>query len=244
MLKKLFKKKKKSNDDVFDASIDIKKNEANTIINEVKSYTMTSLERMFALYNSVEYVIKNNIPGDFVECGVWKGGSSMIIAKTLLKLGVTDRKIYLYDTFEGMAKPEEVDVDVLNSSALNKWDEADKNDYAFWCESPLENVKNNMSLTTYPMDNIIFVKGKVEDTIPGTIPENIALLRLDTDFYSSTYHEFFHLYPILSKNGVLIIDDYGHWKGSKEATDKYFKENNIFPLMNRIDYTGRLIIKS
>ena len=87
------------------------------IYNFCKPYTMTSIERMYALYKGVEYVVKNNIQGDFVECGVWKGGSSMLIAKTLLKFGVTDRTIWLYDTYEGMSEPTENDKDIFGTSA-------------------------------------------------------------------------------------------------------------------------------
>ena len=108
----------------------------------------------------------------------------------------------------------------------------------------LDNVKNSMGSTGYPQDKMIFVEGAVEDTIPGDIPDEIALLRLDTDFYKSTYHELSHLFPKLSPNGVLIIDDYGYWKGSREATDQYFTENNIEILLHRIDPSCRVAVKN
>ncbi|MFX1257024.1 MAG: TylF/MycF/NovP-related O-methyltransferase [Promethearchaeota archaeon] len=100
-----------------------------------------------------------------------------------------------------------------------------------------------MALTGYPKESVVYIKGKVENTIPNMIPEKISLLRLDTDWYNSTYHELKHLYPILSQKGIIIIDDYGHWKGARKATDNYFKENNVQILLNRIDYKGRLGIK-
>ena len=112
-----------------------------------------------------------------------------------------------------------------------------------WANASLSSVKNNVISTGYPQDNLIFIKGKVEETIPNIVPEAISILRLDTDWYESTYHELKFLYPNLIKNGILILDDYGHWKGAKKATDKYFQENNIYILLNRIDYTGRLAIK-
>jgi hypothetical protein len=108
----------------------------------------------------------------------------------------------------------------------------------------LADVKRNMALTGIESDQMIFVKGKVEDTIPNTIPEQIALLRLDTDWYESTKHELIHLYPKLIKKGILIIDDYGHWKGCKEAVDEYFAQHKIHLMLNRIDYTGRLAVKT
>ena len=205
---------------------------------------MTSIERMYALYKGVEYVVNSKIPGDFVECGVWRGGSSMIIAKTLLKMKETNRKIYLYDTYEGMSKPTKKDKETSTSlSALGEWEKSQKENYNDWCYSPLKEVENNMNLTKYPLKNIIFVKGMVEETIPKNIPTKIALLRLDTDWYESTYHELVHLYPILINKGVLIIDDYGCWAGAKEAVDEYIQENNTTILLNRVDGTGRVGVK-
>lgn len=213
------------------------------IYTKCKDYTMTSKERMFALYKAVEYIINSKIPGDFVECGVWKGGSTMLIALTLLEMKETNRKIYLYDTFTGMSEPTEEDIKVSDKSvrALSHWKKAQEEDFNKWCFSPLPEVKNNMYSTKYPKDKIIFVKGKVEETVPKTMPSKIALLRLDTDWYESTKHELTHLFPLVTKNGVLIIDDYGSWAGSKKAVDEYFSNKSM--LLNRIDDVGRLGIK-
>ena len=214
------------------------------IYEECREYTMTSTERMYALYKSVEYVVNLKIPGDFVECGVWKGGSSMIIARTLLKMKEKNSKIYLYDTYEGLSEPTKEDKKLIASlSAVDEWGKRQKEDHIDWCFSPLEEVKKNMLSTKYPKKNLIFIKGKVEDTIPLTVPPKIALLRLDTDWYESTYHELKYLFPLLSNKGALIIDDYGCWAGAKKAVDTYFDENKIVILLNRIDYTGRLGIK-
>lgn len=209
-----------------------------------KDYTMTSKERMFALYTAVRYAIDASIPGDFVECGVWKGGSSMVIAATLLELGATDRTIHLYDTFEGMSEPTEEDTLMTDASmdTHERWTSDQKGEYNKWCYSPLDEVKRNLASTGYPMDRVRFVKGKVEDTIPAQIPETIALLRLDTDWYESTKHELEHLYPLLERQGVLIIDDYGNWAGSKKAVDEYFEGTPL--LLSRVDYTGRMGIKT
>jgi len=207
-------------------------------------YTMTSPERMYALYKAVEYIIHSKIPGDFVECGVWKGGSSMIIAHTLLQMGEKDRKIYLYDTFTGMTEPTQKDLRSSDSlPAFTIWEKMQKKDYNDWAFAPLNEVRENMLSTGYPSQNITFIPGKVEDTVPTTIPTRIALLRLDTDWYESTYHELTHLFPLLSNRGVLLIDDYGHFKGAREAVDQYFQEQNTSILLSRIDYTGRLGIK-
>jgi len=216
------------------------------LINSVKKYTLTSPERMYALIESVRYVTRNQISGDIVECGVWKGGSMMLAAKTLMESGNTDYELYLFDTFEGTTKPTEVDKDYLGNSMLKTW----KNEFEGKEKLPtsadyvpLEQVQKNLFSIGYPKEKIHFIKGKVEDTIPKNSPEKIAILRLDTDWYESTKHELENLFPILSSGGILIIDDYGHFKGSKKAVDEYFAKNKIKYFLNRIDYTGRLIVK-
>jgi len=108
------------------------------------------------------------------------------------------------------------------------------------CYSPLEEVKRNMEATGYPPAQISYIKGKVEDTLPAEAPAQIAVLRLDTDWYESTRHELVHLYPRLSPGGVLIIDDYGYWTGARKAVDEYFRDS-LF--LGRIDDTGRIAIK-
>jgi O-methyltransferase len=207
-------------------------------------YTMTSTERLYSIYNSIRYLNGNNVEGAIVECGVWKGGSSMMAALSLKEFKDTSREMWLYDTYEGMSAPTEKDVNYRGESSEPEWKDSQRSDHNEWCYSSLDEVKSNLNSTTYPSDKISYIKGKVEDTIPGTVPEKIALLRLDTDWYESTYHELKHLYPRLVKGGILIIDDYGFWKGSREACDQYFKENNIKLMLNRIDKAGRLLIKT
>lgn len=206
---------------------------------QCKPYTMTSVERLYSVYKSAEYIAINKIPGDFVECGVWKGGCAMAAALTFKKFGDTQRKIYLYDTYEGMSKPTAKDVKYTGTRADKQWKESQLASGNAWCYSSLDEVKKNIALTKYPENNFIFVKGKVEDTIPKVSPENICILRLDTDWYESTKHGLVHLFPKLSQGGVLLLDDYGHWKGAKEATDEYIKEYNVPILLDRVDYTGR-----
>lgn len=214
------------------------------IYNLCKEYSLCAVTPMFALFKSIEYIVKNHIEGDFVECGVYKGGSTMLMAHTLRHFNQTNRKIYLYDTFEGMSSPTKRDVSIDGKHAGELLDKGDKTTNEVWCFSPIDEVRKNMESTSYPMDNLFFVQGKVEDTIPGTVPDRIALLRLDTDWYESTRHELQHLYPILSQNGVLIIDDYGYWRGAREAVDEYFKNNSTNLLLNRIDAAVRLCIKN
>jgi hypothetical protein len=201
---------------------------------------MTSIERMYALYQATQYVLAREVPGAIVECGVWRGGSSMLAALTLERLGARDRELWLYDTFEGMAEPTRED----GAEAYAEWARHEAPDVNHWCYGPIDVVRSNMLATGYPSDLLNLVQGKVEDTIPGRLPESIGLLRLDTDWYASTKHELVHLYPLLQPGGVLIIDDYGHWEGARRAVDEYLVEHDQHLLLSRIDYTGRIGIKA
>lgn len=180
------------------------------LIKAVSPYTMTSPERIASLNEAVKYIIRNNIEGDFVECGVWKGGSSLAMALTLEKLGIENRKLFLYDTFEGMSNPTEADKDLDNNSAKDLLQTNSKKTSVVWAYSGLDEVKRTMSLSKYDPNNFIYVKGKVEETLLSSNHQKIALLRLDTDWYESTKIELDVLFPKLVSGGVLIIDDYGY----------------------------------
>lgn len=210
------------------------------IIKKVRPWTMTSLERIYSLIQATRYLSANGIEGAIVECGVWKGGSIATIARTLVELSDVERELYLFDTFEGMSAPTEKDFDYDGIPAS----EVLRRNQAYYCaDAPLETVKRVLAETGYPMEKIHFVTGRVEDTIPANSPNSISLLRLDTDWYQSTKHELIHLFPLLSTRGVIVIDDYGHWSGARQACEEYFEENRIAILLNRIDYTGRLALK-
>ena len=214
------------------------------IIEQVRSYTMTGVERIYHLITAVEYVVANDLPGAFVECGVWKGGSMMAVALTLLQLGDTSRELRLYDTFEGNPTPGAVDVQYDDRPASEFLAGRQKTtEDPYWAYSPLDAVKRNMLSTGYPEAKIHFVKGKVEETVPNQAPDRIALLRLDTDWYESTRHELMHLYPRLVPGGPFIIDDYGWWKGARKAVDEYLATLTSKPLLHRIDDTCRAGIK-
>ena len=215
------------------------------IINEVGEFTMTSPERISALVQAIRFVVENRIEGAIVECGVWRGGSTMAAALTLKELGDETREIYLYDTFAGMSAPTDADIDITGASAQGKFgDTKTSEESSTWCLSTVDEVRQNVFSTGYPRNQFPFVEGKVEDTIPTNVPSGaIALLRLDTDWYESTKHELVHLFPLLAENGPLIVDDYGHWQGQKRAVDEYFSEHNLQIFLSRIDYTGRIGIK-
>lgn len=200
---------------------------------------MTGPERIYALIQAVRYVSANDIPGAVVECGVWKGGSMAAVARALRQIGDLGRHLYLFDTFEGMPDPTSHDIDYEGQCAADLL----RVNPGLKCAAPLESVTSVLYDTGYPKEKIHFVRGRVEETIPANAPQSISLLRLDTDWYASTKHELIHLFPRLSDNGVIIIDDYGHWRGSQQACDEFFAENRIPILLNRIDYTGRVGVK-
>ncbi len=206
-----------------------------------RSNTVTSVERQFALYKAVRYIITKGLPGDFVECGVGGGGSMMLVAMTLARLGVTNRRLWLYDTFAGMPNPSKHDVDFRELTAAEVLKRKGRKNPGEQSNHSLARVQKCMRSSGYPQGMIEYVQGRVEDTIPGKVPKKIALLRLDTDWYESTSHELQQLYPLLVQHGVLIIDDYGHWRGCRKAVDEYFEHRAV--LLNRIDYTGRIAVK-
>ena len=210
-----------------------------------KPYTRTTKEKMYEMYLAVRYIATGKIPGDIVECGVWKGGSAMVGALTLLHVGDRERKFYLYDTYRGMPEPTDRDVRSKGDSPIRpQWEKSEREGYNEWCYATLSEVKKNMHSTGYPKDNFIFIEGLVEDTIPKTIPDKISLLRLDMDLYEPTRHVLPHLFHRLVKGGVLLLDDYGDFKGEKDAVDEYFQKNGIHMLLHRIDTAGRIGIKT
>src|SRR5262245_2468597 len=213
------------------------------LIEAVVPYTMTSLERLCVLARAVEHVARTGIPGDIVECGVWKGGSMMAAALTLLRLGDTRRTLHLVDTFEGMPPAADVDRDWAGRSADENRETSRWATSTSWCEAGLEEVQKNLRSTNYPADRMRFVRGLVEETIPAHAPEQIALLRLDTDWYESTRHELIHLYPRLVPGGVLILDDYGYWQGVRQATDEYLSTLDRPPLLCRVDCCACIAVK-
>lgn len=205
----------------------------------VQPYTMSSVERGFALWTAVNAIVDNGIPGAFVECGVGRGGSSMLIALTLLARGEAGRELFLFDTFEGVRAPGRHDVD-LNGVAAASVMRGSHGPEA------VELVRAAMEKTGYDMRLVRLVKGDVAETMPRVQTLRIALLQLDAEAYDSTRAELFHLYPRLTQGGILIIDDYRLSTSARRAVQEYFAQPAVGrrPLMLwPIDYTGRGAVK-
>jgi O-methyltransferase len=215
------------------------------LVQAVSPYTMTTPAALAALADATRHVASTHIPGAIVECGVWRGGSMMAVARTLLAEGRDDVELYLMDTFEGMPEPTERDVHWSGERAETLLAaEPDSDSSQLWARARLDEVAAAMADTEYPGARMHYVEGLVQDTVPEQAPERIALLRLDTDWYESTRHELTHLYPRLSSGGILIVDDYGWWRGQREATDEYFREHPPRPFLARVDSGGvRIAVK-
>lgn len=199
--------------------------------------TRTSNERVKGLHTALLEIHKNNIQGDIIECGIFMGGN-IIIAKTFFDSVNDKRKYHCFDTFTGMIEPSQEDGIV----AKEKWNKKSNS----WCKASLEKVKDEFAKHNKLDNSVSFIVGDVANTLlqEHNIPERIALLRLDTDWYESTLIELKILYPKLVSGGYLIIDDYGHWDGAKKAVDEYFGEDFVSIYFTKLDYTGIMIKKA
>jgi O-methyltransferase len=214
----------------------------------VTRYTMTGIERVQALVNASRYVVAANIQGAIVECGVWKGGSMMAVARTLLECGASDRELWLFDTFSGLTEPTNLDASAGGLTARSYLDRARNLTGAeletHLCIAAVETVRANLEATGYPAACLHFVVGDVLDTLPEKALGSIAVLRLDTDWYESTRHELDHLFAKMSPGGVLICDDYNFWMGHRKAIDDYFADLGEPLLMCRIDSSAVIAVVS
>ena len=215
--------------------------EAQEIIRAVKPFTMTAPDKLFALILATRYVVDHGVPGSIVECGVWRGGSMQAVAKTLIARGATDRDLHLFDTFEGMPPPSEEDLRHDGKSATELLTSNPKTS-SVWAVASLEDVQDGMRQTGYPPDRIHYHRGLVEETIPDGAPDEIAILRLDTDWYESTRHELEHLYDRVPSGGVVVFDDYGFWQGARQAVDEFLERTGerllLLPMAS-----GRITLK-
>ena len=208
-----------------------------------RPFTMTSMARGYALFQAAEYITRRGISGDLVECGVWKGGSAMIMAMSMRHFGDGSRRFHLFDTFEGMTRPGAFDRSAASANLVgDRWEANRREDGGNdWARATLDEVMANLALTGCAATQFVAHVGDVADTLPSVSLPSIALLRLDTDFYESTKLELMHLYPKVMSGGFVIVDDYGHFLGARKAVDEYLATLSASPFLHRIDYTGRLI---
>jgi O-methyltransferase len=215
--------------------------EARAVIRSVRPWTMTSDEKLFALVVAARHVCDHAIAGDVVECGVWRGGSMQAIARVLGARGDTGRELHLFDTFEGMPPPTDEDVRQGGPPAAELLRTRPRT-AKVWAVAGLDDVRAGMAQTGYPAQRVHYHQGLVEDTIPAGAPERIALLRLDTDWYASTRHELEHLYDRVPAGGVVIVDDYDYWEGSRKAVDEFVAATGARLLLAPMG-SGRIAVK-
>lgn len=213
-----------------------------SLLNAAKGLSMTSPIAQWELIQAIRYVESRGIPGDFVECGVWRGGNLVIAGLLRERLGL-DRQIWAFDTFAGMTAPTVADFKPAEElDVKKKFDELDRGGRNDWCYASEEDVLRNFE-SRVGNRNLRTVRGPVEETLRNTdnLPSRIAILRLDTDFYESTKAELEILYPRLASGGVLIVDDYGEWAGARRAVDEYFSGQAIW--LHYVTHTVRLMVK-
>jgi len=236
IIKKLFIKK----EDFWKNNIPEIDEENKNLIEFINEYSMTPLIRRWTLIKSLHYINKKKVIGDIVECGIWRGGNLFLAKKIQDKYyKEIKRKLYGFDTFEGMSEPSNHD-----GIRINKIYQNFKNNNEPWAKASLDDVKNFSKKLFSDIDEFNFIKGKVEDTLKDkkNLPDKISLLRLDTDLYESTKIELNILYPLLVEKGILIIDDYGDFPGCRKAVDEYFSDKNV--LMISVDKSCRVIVKN
>jgi O-methyltransferase len=191
--------------------------------------TMVGRARLDNVHHCVSTVLKDGVPGDFIETGIWRGGAVILMRAVLKAYGVTDRTVFAADSFEGLPKPDAESYP------------ADKGDRHWTCDElavSQEQVSANLARYGLLDDQVHFLKGWFKDTLPNAPIERLAVARLDGDMYESTMSAIEALYPKLQPGGFLIVDDYGAVEGCKQAIQDYRTRNNIDEPIETIDWTG------
>lgn len=204
--------------------------EFSLLYRQVRPYTMCSNARLRALYLGVRHVVRQQVPGDLVECGCAKGGSAALMAMTLRRLEA-QRTVWLFDTFEGLPAPTTKDPDYEIANL-----------YTGDCVGTLEEVKRLFQQLSVA-DRVQFVKGLFQDSLPTAPIPQIALLHIDGDWYESVKACLENLYDKVVPGGIIQFDDYGYWKGARNAVDEFFETRGIHAPLRRLDYSGRSFIK-
>jgi O-methyltransferase len=193
------------------------------------AHTMIGLRRLDNLQSCIEDVLARDVPGDLIETGVWRGGATIFMRAVLEAYGVTDRCVWVADSFEGLPVP---------NVGKYPWD---AEDYLHTCGElriPLERVRTNFERYGLLDDQVRFLKGWFRDTLPQAPMRQLAVIRLDGDLYESTMDALVNLYPKLSVGGYLIVDDYGAVAGCRQAIHDYREANEIKEKMESIDWAS------
>ncbi len=199
------------------------------VYDAVRPYTMVSYPRLRALYNAVSCVVREDVPGDLVECGTARGGSAALMGLASKRMA-SKRTLWVYDTFEGLPPPTHDDPDYEIAR-----------DLVGECRGSLEEVTG--LLRRLEIEPFRCVKGLFDDTLPTAEVQRIAVLHIDADWYRSVMTCLETLWDRVSPGGVIQIDDYGHWAGARKAVDEFFARRNIRTRLRYLDYTGRQAIK-
>jgi len=216
--------------------------EDEALLDAAKGLSMTPPIAQWEFIQAIRHIEHHRIIGDIVECGVWRGGN-LVIAGLLRKRLRFDRQIWAYDTFAGMTAPTTADFKPAEDlDAGKKFASLSRSDHNDWCFASRDEVLRNFEARVGNRD-VRLVEGPVERTLAmaENLPERIAILRLDTDFYESTKMELEVLYPRLAPGGVLIVDDYGEWAGARKAVDEYFHGQPVW--LHYVTHTVRLMVK-
>lgn len=219
--------------------------EAKEAVKLVRGNTMTSLERLVSLWNQVRYLDQYGVEGSLVECGVWKGGSIGLMALAHQRVGTARRELHLFDSFEGLPEPDSK-VDGTKAISYSGQHAGGKLETIGKCVGPIEDSRELLFRRIgYPESKAKFHQGWFEETVPRVSATlgPIALLRLDGDWYSSTKICLDHLYERVVPNGVVVIDDYGHWEGCRKAVDEFLPKLGHPVMLHFVDYTARYWIK-
>lgn len=191
--------------------------------------SMIGLKRLDNIQFCIEQILANGIKGDLIETGVWRGGAVIFMRAVLKAYGVTDRIVWVADSFSGLPKPNDVKYE---------HDKGDEHHLQPILQVSLEDVKHNFEKYDLLDEQVKFLKGWFKDTLPSAPIQNLALLRLDGDMYESTIDALTNLYPKVSIGGYVIIDDWNAIKACKVAVEEYRAKNNIMDEIIPIDQTG------
>ena len=205
---------------------------------KIKDYTMCTIERFDNFCNAIETT--RNLEGTIVECGVWKGGMICGASRFALNNNI-NRNFYAFDSFIGFPEPTDKDIVAYTNKSALELENWGMKRAPVQLES-LNSLLECMELLNIPTHIITPVKGWFKDTVPF-FTDNIVILRLDGDWYESTKVCLENLYDKVVSGGIIILDDYGYWKGCKEATDEFLRERKVDVILNRTDYTEVWFIK-